>query len=126
MNEYTFELILKNDQIPPRELEKSAVAFETEAAKNFGDIHRSREAPSKDIDPLAFATLSIAIAPIVATKFFEFLNTWALRRENRNIRIKIQVGKDESIEFEGSETLSKQDVEEWIEAIARAMKKRRK
>jgi hypothetical protein len=47
---------------------------------------------------------------------------WALRRENRNIRIKMQLGRNKSIEFEGSETLSEKDVEAWILAVEKALK----
>ncbi|MBI5294315.1 MAG: hypothetical protein HY869_02485 [Chloroflexi bacterium] len=124
MTDYTLAILLENDQADPNELERSTLSLEKELAQNVGGIHRQAADGHKDIDPLAFATLTVAIAPIVVTKFFEFLNTWALRRENRHVRIKLQLGKDKSIEFEGSETLSKEDVEKWIRVLDGAMKKK--
>lgn len=124
MTDYTLAILLENDQADPNELERSTLSLEKELDQNVGGIHRQTADGQKDIDPLAFATLTVAIAPIVVTKFFEFLNTWALRRENRHVRIKLQLGKDKSIEFEGSETLSKEDVEKWIRVLDGAMKKK--
>lgn len=124
MTDYTLAILLENDQADPNELERSTLSLEKELDQNVGGIHRQTADGQKDIDPLAFATLTVAIAPIVVTKFFEFLNTWALRRENRHVRIKLQLGKDKSIEFEGSETLSKEDVEKWIRILDGAMKKK--
>lgn len=79
----------------------------------------------KDIDPLIFATLSVSLVPLAATKFFEFLNAWALRRENRLIKIKIQLGKDKVVEFEGSETMSKKEVEAWIRTIEKSLQSKK-
>ncbi len=124
MSDYTLAILLENDQADPNEIERSTLSLEKELGQTVGGIHRQAAHGHKDIDPLAFATLTVAIAPVVVTKFFEFLNTWALRRENRHVRIKLQLGKDKSIEFEGSETLSKEDVEKWIRVLDGAMKKK--
>jgi hypothetical protein len=47
-----------------------------------------------------------------------------MRRENRQIRVKIQTGRNKFIEFEGSETLSKQKIEEWIATVEKALKQK--
>lgn len=124
MTEYIFDIQLENALASPSDLEASTLALEKELGRSLGGIRKAEAGGHKDIDPLAFATLTVAVAPVVVTKFFEFLNAWALRRENRHVRIKLQLGKDKSIEFEGSETLSKEDVEKWIRVLDGAMKKK--
>jgi hypothetical protein len=121
MTEYAFDILLENDQASPRDLEKFTLALEKELERKVGGLRPETAPGHKAIDPLAFATLTVAVAPVVAGKFFEFLNTWIMRRENRHVRIKLQLGKDRSIEFEGSETLSKADVEEWIRTLEGAL-----
>jgi hypothetical protein len=116
------KLVLDSSQLGPSDLQKSTLSLEKELEEAVGGRKTFERQVNKDIDPLAFAALSISMAPIAMTKFFEFLNMWALRRENRNIKIKIQLGKNKSIEFEGSETLSKKDVETWILVIEKALK----
>ena len=120
-----FKLILDSDQLDPSKLEKSILSLEREVIELNGVEKIVDDHANKDIDPLLFATLSISLAPIVTTKFFEFLNAWSLRRENRLIKIKLQLSKDEFIEFEGSETMSKQEVEAWVLAIKKTLKSKR-
>jgi hypothetical protein len=120
-----FKLIFDSNQLQPSVLEKCVLSFEEELLELGGVESILDNHEVKEIDPMIFATLSLSLAPIVATKFFEFLNTWLLRRENRLVKIKIQIGKDKSIEFEGSETMSKKDVEAWILAIETALKSKR-
>lgn len=119
-----FRLVFDSDELRPAEVERSMLSFEKEIAGLDGAERTSGAQTDKEIDPLTFAALSLALAPAAATKFFEFLNAWAMRRENRLIKIKIQLGKSRSIEFEGSETLSKKDVEGWILAIEKALKQK--
>jgi hypothetical protein len=124
MNEkLNFRLILDSDQLDPSKIENSVLALEKEIDEFSSPENVSDNVTNKEIDPLLFATLSLSLAPIAAAKFFEFLNAWSLRRENRSIKIKIQLGKDKLIEFEGSETMSKKDVEGWILSVKNAMKK---
>ena len=115
------KLSFDSNQLSPSDIEQSVLSFEKEMLALDGVETIVNDQINKDIDPLLFATLSISLAPVVTTKFFEFLNAWAMRRENRLIKIKIQLSKDKFIEFEGSETMSKKDVENWILAVEKAL-----
>jgi hypothetical protein len=116
------KLDFDSDKLRPSEIEKSVLSFEKEIAGLSGVEKAFEQQINKDIDPLTFAALSIYLAPVVMPKFLEFLTTWAMRRENRLIKIKVQLGKNKYAEFEGSETLSKKDVESWISAVEKALK----
>ncbi len=123
MNEkLNFKLIFDSDQLDPAKVEDSVLSFEREMTELSGVEKILDDHIYKDIDPLIFATLSLSLAPIVTTKFFEFLHAWSMRRENRLIKIKIQLGKDKFIEFEGPETMSKKDVDGWILSVEKAIK----
>ena len=126
-----FKLVFENNGRPWKsagtfgalaEVERAMLFFEREAVQLGCAQKAPDQSAGKDIDTLTFAALALSLAPTVATKFFEFLNAWSMRRENRQIRIKIQTGRNKFIEFEGSETLSKQKIEELIATVEKALK----
>lgn len=76
---------------------------------------------TKGVDPvlaaIGFSMLSNSLPQILT-----FLHDWALRRENRVLKVKIQSKKDKFIEMEIPTGLSKKEVKDWIESIQSAIK----
>lgn len=72
---------------------------------------------AKGIDHVILGTLLISVSPIMLTKFLDFLHAWALRQENRVIKIKIQTKANQVIEVEVPETMSPDEVKKWIGEI---------
>ncbi len=58
--------------------------------------------------------LIVAVAPLAVTKFLEFLQAWALRREGRAVKIEIQNVKGSLIEIEVPATTSTVEIRKWI------------
>lgn len=76
---------------------------------------------AKGVDPLLIGALVVTIGPTILTKFLEFLHAWAIRREGRTIRIKLQTAESESVEIEVPETASYDQVKEWIKISQQAL-----
>jgi len=76
---------------------------------------------TKGVDPvtaaIGFSMLSSSLPQILT-----FLRDWALRREGRVLKIKIQSKKDRFIEMEIPTAISKKEVKEWIETVQSAIK----
>ncbi len=115
-----FQLFFDSDQLRPAEVEKAILSFEKEMVQLEGVKKASGRQVEGDIDPLLFAALGFSLAPAVTPKFLEFLNAWVMRRENRVIKVKVQLGWNQSIEIDGSETLSQKKMEDWISAIEKS------
>jgi hypothetical protein len=119
-----FQLRFDSDQLRPIQVERAMLSFEKEITELDGVEKPSGRPIGKDLDPLTFAALTISLAPTMITKFFEFLNAWAMRRENRMIKIKIQIDRNTCIEFEGSETLSPKKIEDMLTTIRKTLKRK--
>lgn len=79
---------------------------------------------TKGVDPvlaaLGFSMLSNSLPQILT-----FLHDWALRREGRVLKIKIQTEKDRFIEIEIPSSMSKKELTEYINIAQSAIKKKR-
>jgi hypothetical protein len=75
---------------------------------------------TKGIDPM-IAAISFSMLSNSLPQILVFLHDWALRREGRVLKIKIQSKKDKFIEMEIPTALSKKEVKDWIETIQSAM-----
>jgi hypothetical protein len=73
------------------------------------DLLRDKPAPTgaKAVDPVTLGALAVAVLPAVVPKLVEFLQSWTLRKENRTVKIKTQIG-DQSLEIEYSPKLMSQ------------------
>jgi hypothetical protein len=118
-----FNLCFDSERLRPIEVEMCILGLEREVLELDGVEKAANNQAVKEIDPLAFAILSFNLIPTVLARFFEFLNAWAMRRENRMVKIRVQLGKNKYVEFEGSETMSKKDVEGWVAAVEKTLKK---
>ena len=76
---------------------------------------------TKPIDPVTLGVLIVAVAPIAVTKFLEFLQAWAMRREGRTVKIKIQNAKGSLIEIEVPATTSTAEIQKWIGLIKESL-----
>jgi hypothetical protein len=54
---------------------------------------------AKAVEAISVGALGVAVLPVILPKLVEFLQAWSLRRENRTVKIKTQVG-DRSLEVE--------------------------
>lgn len=71
-------------------------------------------------DPVLLGTLAVAVGPLVLSKLLEFLHAWAMRGEGRTIRIKIELA-DRSLEAEVPATMSRTEVQIWINGLREAL-----
>jgi hypothetical protein len=63
--------------------------------------NEARPAGAKAVDPITLGALAVAVLPAVVPKLVELLQSWAMRGENRMVKIKTQIG-DQSLEVEYS------------------------
>ena len=82
-----------------------------------------KEEGTKAIDPVVLGALIIASAPSIITKILEFLHAWAIRREDRVVKVKIQTQAGNIVEIEVPETMSQDKVKEWIDMVNSTIKK---
>ena len=73
------------------------------------DLLRDKTAPAgaKAVDPVTLGALAVAVLPAVVPKLVEFMQSWTMRKENRTVKIKTQIG-DQSLEIEYSPKLMSQ------------------
>ncbi|MFX1355504.1 MAG: hypothetical protein ACFFGP_16240 [Promethearchaeota archaeon] len=69
-------------------------------------------------DPFTIGALVLGVMPVVLPKLIEFMQTWALRGENRTVKIKTAAGLD--IEFTPDKKLSPADLEKYVKALSKA------
>lgn len=81
---------------------------------------------SKVIDPVLLGVLAVGVGPIVLTKVLEFLHAWAMRREGRVVKIRIQAGPDSSLEVEVPAIMPRSEVKTWINTVSEALNEKRK
>jgi hypothetical protein len=78
---------------------------------------------TKGLDPVVLGALAIAIGPTLVTKLLEFLHAWALRREGRVVKIKLQNESGAAVEIEVPTALSPAEVKTWIVMTSEALSK---
>ena len=78
------------------------------------------------IDPVLLGVLAVGVGPIVLTKVLEFLHAWAMRREGRVVKIRIQAGPDSSLEVEVPAIMPRSEVKTWINTVSEALNEKRK
>ena len=81
---------------------------------------------TKGIDPVTLGALLIAVSPPVLTQLIGLINDWAKRREGRVAKIKYQNKDGSSVEVEFPLTLSKSELEAWINLIKKEASKKSK
>ena len=66
------------------------------------DLIKDTQAPegTKSAEVVTLGALAVAVLPTVLPKLIDFLQAWAMRADNRTIKVKTQVG-EKSLEFEG-------------------------
>jgi hypothetical protein len=116
------ELILQVDEphSDPEQLDQSLRLLQQElTALDIQQVtfYSSGDRPvgAKGVDPVLVGALLLVLAPPVLTKILEFLHAWALRREGRVIKVKLQTEKDTSIELEIPSSLSEADIKKWVD-----------
>jgi hypothetical protein len=82
----------------------------------------NHESGTKSVDPVVIGALVIAVAPPVLTKLLDFLQAWMMRQQSRVVKIKIQL---DSLEIEVPETMSRSEVEQWINALKKNLKSKK-
>jgi hypothetical protein len=111
-----FSLRMTDPGISPQQLENTILMFRHELKQEWGSIiHDPVPDGTKDIDPAMLAIVVLTIVPTVLTKFLDFLHSWAMRRENHHIKLKIQLPDNASIEIEVPQTSNPEELKEWIE-----------
>jgi hypothetical protein len=76
---------------------------------------------ARAVDPLTLGTLLLAIVPTALPKLMEVLNGWAMRGENRKVKIKTQVG-DRSVEVEyNPTTMSQAELKQLVQTLSSAI-----
>ncbi len=76
---------------------------------------------AKTADPVTIGSLAILVLPTIVPKLMELLQSWAMRGENRTVKIKSQVG-DRSIELEYSPaSMSSADLVHLVKTLTDTM-----
>ena len=83
------------------------------------DLLRVGEVPEgvKSVDAALLGALVVAVVTTALPKFFDFLHAWALRREGRMVKVKVQTESGAAIEVEFSETTPPEKVKEYIKLV---------
>jgi hypothetical protein len=80
---------------------------------------------TKAIDSVLLGTIAISVAPIMITKLLEFLLAWAMRREGRVVKLKMQ-SKTNSVEIEMPMTMSPDDLKIWIAELNESLSSKKR
>ena len=91
----------------------------------FVDFLRDATAPkgTKSIDPVIAGALIVALAPAALTKLLEFLHAWAMRRDEHNLKIKIQKADGSALEIEVPTSMPLSVAKKWISETAEVIMK---
>ena len=81
------------------------------------------QAGTKGIDPMILGMLVVTVGPTVLTKFLEFLHDWAMRREDRIVKIKVQNPDGGSVEIEVPQTTKPDELRDWIQTVEHTLEK---
>jgi hypothetical protein len=75
---------------------------------------------AKSVEAVTLGSMAVAVLPAFFPKLIEFLQAWALRGQDRNVKVKTQVG-ERSVEVEYSpDKMSKQELMDIIDVIMTA------
>ncbi len=115
MTEDALELHVRfqDRELSPQQVENITWGFRHTLNQEFGRITQELSA-NKDGDALALGLLTLTLIPSMLPKFLDFLHAWAMRRENRHIKVKIQLS-DKSVEIEVPQTSSPDEIKKWME-----------
>jgi hypothetical protein len=80
---------------------------------------------TKGVDPMILGALAVTVGPTVLTKFLEFLHAWAMRREDRTVKLKIQTEGGAMLEVEVPATMSPAEVKQWINSLNETLGKKK-
>jgi hypothetical protein len=76
---------------------------------------------AKGVDPMLLGMLAVWAGPVVLPKFLEFLHSWAMRREGRTVKVKLQTAEGAALEVEVPATMSPAEVKTWIRTVSEAL-----
>lgn len=76
---------------------------------------------AKGLDPVMLGMLAVWAGPIVLPKFLEFLHAWAMRREGRTVKVKLQKADGSALEVEVPAAMPPAQVKTWISAVSEAL-----
>jgi hypothetical protein len=75
------------------------------------------------MDPVLLGVVLVTVGPTVLTHFLEFLHDWAMRREGRKLKVRIETPEGSAVEIEVPETTSREELIQWIETVRAALPK---
>ncbi|MBN1148997.1 MAG: hypothetical protein JXA78_17195 [Anaerolineales bacterium] len=76
-----------------------------------------------EMDPALLGALVVSLGPLALDKLLGFLHDWAMRRQGRSVKIKIQTAEGAAVEVEVPETMEPAQVQAWIEMVGRSLPK---
>lgn len=80
---------------------------------------------TKGVDPMILGALVVAVGPTTLTKLLEFLHAWAMRREDRTVKLKIQTEGGAMLEVEVPATMSPAEVKQWVNSLNETLEKKK-
>ena len=91
-------------------------------------VHQGKapEGSKAGLDPVVMGTLLVAVGPIIMTKLLEFLQSWAMRREGRTVKLNIQAADGASVQVEVPQTMSQAEIKRWLETVERVLSSAKK
>jgi hypothetical protein len=114
--------VLDQDQLDTltRQLQTELLDQDIENA----DLLRGDELPegAKAVDVITWGAIAIEVLPKFLPGVVEFLKSWVMREESRNVKIKTQVG-EKSIELEySSKGIKDEEVKDLVSILAASLK----
>ncbi len=124
MDDLNLKISLTDDKLLPAQLENLTIMLEHEIRQDVKDaaILVPGESGTRDAGSFAVeAGILLSLSPLVLTKVLEFVHAWAMRHENKNIRVKLQLNAASSIELDVPQTTSPEEVQKWIDMAKRSV-----
>jgi len=127
----TMKLLIQIDQygLDPEEIDRIAYQLCSEIREyDVESVDLIRGEPTrqgaKSLDAVALGGLMVVVSPILLTKFLEFLHAWALRREGRTVKIKIQTEDGTMLEVDVPSSMSPTEIKSRISTIIELLPKK--
>jgi hypothetical protein len=76
---------------------------------------------AKGVDPMLLGMLAVWVGPVLLPKFLDFLHAWAMRREGRTVKVKLQKADGSALEVEVPATMSRTEVKTWVNTVSEAL-----
>lgn len=109
-------------ELSPRQIDNFITMLRHEIKQEWGSSVRDPiSSDSKNLDPVILGALTLTIIPTILTKFLEFLHAWSMRRENRHLKIKLQLPNKASLEIEIPQTSSPEELKKWIDLTRQSL-----